>query len=278
MDSLNFIELPPEDFCKTIDLFSSLDHVLAIKASLSSSSKGKVIGDHPGHPTLAILWNELDGFYLGTTQPVLDPKIVRETIKNILENHPELLEEIEQFVIYTDPTLDDRLCEQFIPSERFEKRWVKLFKGHEKVQKQIEIPSDYKLITIEQAIIDKQKLSGIEEILDDISYTWSSLDTFTQKGLGLLLIDQEKAAIASCCFAEHAAEGGIEFSIETNEAYQRKGLGKVIGQSMLNQCYQKNLVPYWYCMANNSGSIALANKLGLAEELTFPVWFFEFDN
>ena len=82
--------------------------------------------------------------------------------------------------------------------------------------------------------------------------------------------------IASWCFSEHRSEKAVEISIEVEDPYQHKGLGFTVSSAMLDVCYQDGLIPHWYCMEDNVGSAALARKLGLHEELTFPVWFFKF--
>jgi len=114
------------------------------------------------------------------------------------------------------------------------------------------------------------------EIIDGIAQTWASVTAFLRRGFGACLVHDARKEVASYCFTEHVSTLGAELSVETYTAYQRLGLGNLVGMAALETCAQRKLAANWYCLSDNAGSIALATKLGMSEVLTFPVWFFSY--
>lgn len=83
--------------------------------------------------------------------------------------------------------------------------------------------------------------------------------------------------IIGYCLSEHVTENAVEFSIEVNDVHHRKGLGTVLGQSMINLCIENNKKPYCYCTDDDKISMQLAEKIGLVRQLDFNIWYFEIE-
>jgi hypothetical protein len=276
MKHMQFVEIGKHDYGRVHSFFTGLDHVMAICATLECNSRGNVYVSDRDQMDYAILWNELDGFYVGANLLRINPDRIRYGLTQILDPHRDLQKDIEKFVMYVEPGLGDDLCRRMIPSRCFEKRQVKFYKGEGPFMKRNALPDGYELVSIKEAAKTGLNAAELEKILQEIKNTWISIDDFYAKGLGVLLLDQSQKKIAGRCFSEHRTGTAVEISIEVEETYQRKELGFAIGCAMLDVCNQGGLIPHWYCIEENAGSAALARKLGLHEELTFPVWFFEY--
>ena len=99
---------------------------------------------------------------------------------------------------------------------------------------------------------------------------WGSESNFLKNGLGVCLIHKGKI-IAECVSIFHS--GTIaEIDIVTNSNYRGQGLGKIVGQTFINKCLEKNVMPAWDCDNNNKASKALANKLGFSNEEDYALY------
>lgn len=270
-----FIEIERQDFKKYKSMLSGFNYVIAVFASLEGDSKGKLYLNDRHSPSVAMLWNELDGFYISATD-TKDIENIKEVISKILDENKDTLEDLDEYVIYVDLHCGEEHIRKIIPSTKYEKRLVKLFSVNKIEKMEYVIPSGFHVLNINEDLTTKN-YKNVNEIKQTILNTWKSIEAFYKKGFGVALLDEKSSTIASYCLTEHVYEDKAEFSIETDESYQRKGLGFITGSIMLELCKTRNNLPFWYCMADNKPSIALAKKLNLEEEMTFPVWFFEIE-
>lgn len=65
---------------------------------------------------------------------------------------------------------------------------------------------------------------------------------------------------------------GIEVEIDTREDERRKGLALACGAKLILECLARKLYPSWD--AHNSGSLALAEKLGYRFDKEYPTYEF----
>lgn len=77
-------------------------------------------------------------------------------------------------------------------------------------------------------------------------------------GIGAVIC--KDAIIVSGASSYSRYKEGIEIEIDTKEEYRRKGLAYICGAKLILECLERNLYPSWD--AHNSGSVALAEKLG----------------
>lgn len=270
-----FFEIERQDLKKYKSMLAGFNYVIAVFASLEGNSKGKLYLNDGDKPRFAMLWNELDGFYISATD-TNDIENIKEIISKILDENKNALEDLDEYVIYVDLPCGEEYIRKIIPSTKYKKRLVKLFSVNKIEKMKYDVPAGFSVLSIDEDLTTKN-YKNVNEIKQTILDTWKSIESFYKKGFGVALLDEKRSTIASYCLTEHIFDDKAEFSIETDESYQRKGLGFITGSIMLDLCKKKNNLPFWYCMADNKPSIALAQKLNLKEEMTFPVWFFEIE-
>jgi len=79
----------------------------------------------------------------------------------------------------------------------------------------------------------------------------------------------------SLCLACFAALGKLEISINTAEAYRRRGLATLTAAAFIEECLERGLQPNWECWWTNTPSTALAEKLGFEQGVDHAVYYWE---
>lgn len=81
--------------------------------------------------------------------------------------------------------------------------------------------------------------------------------------------------VAAECSAVFVAGGEAEITIQTAEAYRRRGIGTLVASAFIRQCLVQGLEPVWGCFPENTPSLALARKLGFEDDWQHPICFWE---
>lgn len=98
---------------------------------------------------------------------------------------------------------------------------------------------------------------------------WGSLDTFMAHGFGFAVM--HAGAPVSRCHAVLRTRREVEISIDTEEAYRRRGLATLACSAFIDHALRQDLTPSWSCWDNNEASILLAHRLGFSPAPDVPV-------
>ena len=98
---------------------------------------------------------------------------------------------------------------------------------------------------------------------------WSGLDNFLASGFGFAVMHGNE--VASRCHTVLCGAGEAEISIETAEAYRRRGLATLSACAFIDHALERGMRPAWSCWFNNDASIALAEGLGFLPAADMPV-------
>jgi len=81
---------------------------------------------------------------------------------------------------------------------------------------------------------------------------------------GVALIKDDIDEIISECYCVDIDKNNVVgIGIDTyDEQYRRKGFAYLVAAAFIEKCLSKNLEPYWHCHNTDTGSKALADKLG----------------
>ena len=81
-------------------------------------------------------------------------------------------------------------------------------------------------------------------------------------------------APASTAFAAYLHGNVLELGIETQAAYRGQGYAEACCRAAIDYCLENNYTPGWSCLQQNTGSLALARKLGFVPVKRFPYYHF----
>ena len=109
-------------------------------------------------------------------------------------------------------------------------------------------------------------------LLPRLSEFWGSLDAFLNTGLGYVLVDRDE--IVSLCFSGFVAGNIHAIDIETKESHRRKGYAEIVSHAFLADCMKRQFRPHWDCMAGNTASVRLAEKLGFRKSHVYTLYSF----
>jgi len=85
-----------------------------------------------------------------------------------------------------------------------------------------------------------------------------SVDDFLGRGIGYCILHRNRIVSAATSMAR--SKKAIDVEIETVTAFQRQGLGTVVGAKLVSHCLEQEIEPRW--LAANAVSEKLALKLG----------------
>jgi RimJ/RimL family protein N-acetyltransferase len=244
-------------------------------AIIEGNNPGWVFVDSLNTPGAALVWAQgIQGFYL-----VGDA------------NSAVFLEELD---VYTDQVLKPRLhhlgvtwfeisgdenwnavIENVFGERNLESssQWVYMLKPREhKSVTQRKAVGDCQLLRVDQHLLVDLPVGNKEFLFSKLIQFWGSVDTFLNTGLGYVLVDGEE--IASLCCSGFVAGDVHVIDIETEVSHRRKGYAETVARAFVAECVEKHLQPHWDCMAENTASARLAEKLGFTQSHVYTLYSF----
>jgi hypothetical protein len=152
-------------------------------------------------------------------------------------------------------------------------QWVYTLKprGHRSVTL-LRVVGDCRLLRVDQHLLAGLSAGNTEFLFSKLIQFWGSVDTFLNTGLGYVLVDGEE--IASLCCSGFVAGNTHVIDIETEVSQRRKGYAETVARAFVAECIEDHLQPYWDCMAENTASARLAEKLGFTQSHVYTLYSF----
>lgn len=120
------------------------------------------------------------------------------------------------------------------------------------------IPDGYAIRQYDRVLAENTELADF----------WGSLDRFLAHGVGFAVLKGDE--VISRCHSVMVGGGAAEISIETAEAYRRRGFATLAACAFVEECAERGLRPAWSCWDNNIPSQILAQKLGFNHPVDVP--------
>lgn len=117
------------------------------------------------------------------------------------------------------------------------------------------LPPDY---TMER--ITAQTVKDFAHLNETFVANFKSHGDFLDRGIGFGVRHRGRKGFVAGCSTYTISNGQLEFEIETDREYQRRGLALVTGARMVQHCLETGLEPCWD--AAHEGSALLAERLG----------------
>lgn len=245
------------------------------RAIIEGNNPGWLFVDDLNTPSAGLVWAKgIKGFYL-----IGDA------------NNTEFLEELD---IFTEQALQPRLHdlgitwleisgdESWNPGienayrKRFLKssqQWVYTLKP-DKLEpgKQFKAINDRRVKRIDRHLLINLSDGNKKFLHSKLTKFWHGLDAFINTGLGYVFLDGEE--IVSLCIAGFVAGNVYAIDIETKVTHRRKGYAELVSRAFIADCIDREIQPYWDCMAENTASARLAERLGFRKNRAYTLYSF----
>lgn len=130
------------------------------------------------------------------------------------------------------------------------------------------------LVRVDSALMHDLKVANSSFLEDKITYFWSTVDDFLKHGFGYMLVHEQNNEIISICLSGFVAGLAHAVDIETVEAHRNRGYAAVVAKAFVEACRREGLQPYWDCSPDNTGSVRLAEHVGMVFDFDYRVYWY----
>jgi len=274
------LELDKAAFNKCRKLINEQGHIEAI-AVVDNINPGRIFVDDVNAPTSGIIWlGNNDGFiFFGNEQNERFNNELNDFINNVIIPEAKKVQ-LKWFEGIGNHEKWNKVIEKAFDHRKLGKWKQKVYslqKNEYKGMVEPEIEQEYKLVKMSYSLFenDNNSIKNIEFLQSKISEFWVSTESFLSSGIGYCILYQNE--IVSVCFSGFVAGNIHCIDIETLEAHQRKKLAQKTAHCFVEDCIEKNMVPYWDCMEMNKASVAVAENIGLRNVFNYVGYDFSLE-
>jgi GNAT superfamily N-acetyltransferase len=118
--------------------------------------------------------------------------------------------------------------------------------------------------------VDRQLASRLGEEMDNEYFreNFHSIEDFIARGMGYCILHQDRIVSAATSMARSSK--AIDIEVATLPAFQRHGLGTIVGAALAADCLEQGITPRW--LAANAPSEQLALTLGYLRGETYETF------
>jgi GNAT superfamily N-acetyltransferase len=249
-------QIPHEGYHRLLPLFENNKYLQLISKAILKGGMGEAYADDPDNPSIASLHHNVLVFLVGNPHHKEAPQILEKIPKGHLILVPN---------DNWSPTMRSYWGNQLqsLTRTKFSSDGLELGLMNRILES---IPS---CIHVEKLT---QKTVG--DISDQakrvLSILFPNLDEFIQTNFGYCLKESEK--IVSLALAATPIDNQeYEIHIETDPAYQRRGLAVITSAKLIQYSLERGLIPHWD--ADNPPSARLAKKLGFTQPEEYRTYY-----
>lgn len=264
--------LKKQDFYKIQHIIDNCKNI-EVQAVINKNNPGTVYVDHPTEPTAALIWIQgQQSFQLvGDTQS----KIFLENLEGYMSTHiePKLKkQDINWVEIGVEINTWNKTIQSIFNNRNISSDFQHVFCLKEN-PKSIELTDNE--ITIRKIDIDLLKSRRLENhsfLEKKILCFWDSIDCFLHHGFGYFAEYDNK--VVSLCISAFVTDQTHAIDIETLEGYRRNSYGTAVANAFVQECIQNGIHPYWDCTPENTGSIRIANSIGMSPMFDYQIFWY----
>lgn len=271
------VELAPCDFHRCEALIDRTKSV-EVNAIIKGNNPGRIFVDNEYTPESGMVWlGNNDGFYFigKEDNDAFNQKIDIFIDEYITEQAKE--EELENFeAIGQHPRWDAVIQNVFQhrPLHNRKQRVYKLHSQNYKAENEPQLQEGYQVVSLTVESLENNEYSNRDFVERKVLEYWETIDTFFEKGIGFMIIDQHQQEVVSLCFSAFVFEKVYGVGIETITSYQGKGLAQKVADRFVQECFANGGVPYWDCIENNESCIAMAEDMGFTNVFNYVCYEF----
>lgn len=245
-------------------------------AVISGNNPGWVFGDDRRAPQAALVYAQgIEGFYLVGDKrktaflDTLDAHIDQVLAPRLRDLGVDWLEICgdngwDPLIVSALGKRDPHISKQFVYTRT---------PGELKPLPRLEAAGGSTLLRVGPQILGDLSVRNRDFLLAKLVLFWGDVAAFVHTGFGYVLMESD--AIASLCFSAFVAGNIHAIDIETIQEHRGKGYGETVARAFLAECAKTQRKPYWDCMAENTPSAGLAEKLGLTRSYVYTLYSFK---
>lgn len=266
------VELSKEQYYYAKHLLPTEEGYVAPKAVVCGNNPGWVFVDSLPSPKIMIVWAQgNNGFYFIGMDIVKYADEINLVIDLIIKSRL-LSKGTDCFEFSSVPPVTDEKLKSIFNLRKL-KEWTQTtFTFKKSMARVYSAPFEGQLWDIRE-LEKNYSLINTGFVHKKILKHWESLDAFFAKANGFFIIVDN--AVASFAFTGWIANNVHEISIETMEAYRRKGFAKVCAAKLVNYYLQNGFSPYWECASGNTASVKIAQTLGFTQLSDYTCYAFK---
>lgn len=274
-------ELTPSQFWLARPLFDTTSYGVLTAGTLEGGHPGRVFVDDPSVPQAALVCTRV-GYYFLAGSPEAAGFIDRmaDAFTNTLAPRQlHALGDPQILLFYPDDAWKPALFAAFEERQPILISKKRMLLNPDTSQKMRlayrswcdQLPEGMRVVNMTPEFFQNHPELAGEAIL-----FWGSEEAFTQKSLGICLVDEQAGGMAaSACWGVFAGSGEIEISVSTIPEYRRRGLARIAAAAFIEACLRRDLLPVWGCFPDNRPSVELARQLGFVDQLDQPICLWE---
>ncbi|MGF7047837.1 GNAT superfamily N-acetyltransferase [Paenibacillus sp. DS2015] len=266
-------ELNKQDFYKVMHMTEQCNN-LEVRAVVSGINPGWVYVDHPIEVTAALIWIcGQTGFHvIGNSKSINFINGLNTYMSNVIE--PKLKK------------LNINFVEISVGNESWAEMIQTIFNKHNisnDIQHVFKLTGDMEssetqddsvsIQRIDKELLQSRRFGNKKYLEDKISRFWETIDDFLEQGFGYIAMQNNE--IVSSCFSAFVADETHALDIETLEGYRRKNYATLVARAFVEECKIKGIVPYWDCSPENTGSIRLAESVGMSLNFNYKIFWYD---
>ena len=269
-------EVEEGEFGKAAQIFEGLNYNLQIAATIEGKFPGRIYVDDVGNPETTLLWDTASKLFLAGCDENYDfngalARLISEKVSAEARERG-----IRGFVLHYHPDAwESRLSG--ILEKASAKRCLRRHYVSDKnvLRGSLEEPSNLSIARVDERLLLNGGLNNVEKMIKEIQLMWGSREKFLAEGFGFCALHED--TVACWCLSEFNHGHRCEVGIETIEGYRNRGIATLTASAFLEHCNRKDLTLGWHCWEDNLPSIALAERLGLKMERSYPVYAGRFE-
>ncbi len=267
-------QLAREHYERIQSLCQGLEYQLIITAVIENTSPGRVLVDHPDHPTSCFL-STAEGCFLAG-----DPHNTRFNI--------ELGIYLKEKMTSTETEADD---DKILIISCFPNDWAQKFSTLvptkspvliprryytcTKLKWQAPVPIPFTLQQINAELLARHDLVIPDHLTSWIQSNWGSQDAFLKRGFGFAMLQRNH--VVSWSITDCVSRSRCEIGIRTGPEYQRQGLATLTAAATVDYGLHHGFDQIgWHTSEDNIGSIKVAEKVGFERSKDYIWYLFNF--
>jgi RimJ/RimL family protein N-acetyltransferase len=265
-------ELTSAQFALARPLFSATHYGVLAAGTLEGGHAGRVFVDNLEEPQAALLCTRV-GYYFLAGRPdrsAFTAWLPRIFTGELAPRQMAMLNDPQVLLFYPTPGWRAPLAEAFGALEQP----MALVKKRMLLPSGTRCPVPHLPDGFQLKVYDLARLQSNPGLGGEASLFYGSHSNFLARSLGICLLNPH-GQIASACHAVFTGAQEAEISIFTAPQYRRRGLAYATAAAFITTCQERAITPVWGCFPDNLPSVALARKLGFADDIDQDFYLFQ---